>query len=118
MVKKIFIYYLPPFIWAIIIFILSSIAGHDYPAPFFNYSYLAHFVEFFILSFLILRAFCPSPKNIYLSLIIAALYALSDEVHQIFVAERSISLMDWLIDFLGVVAGLKVYLVNSKLQTK
>lgn len=105
MLRKFIFRYLPPIAWAIIIFILSSVPGSDYPPAFFDYSYLAHLIEFFILAFLVLRALGIKEKSVYLTLILGALYALSDEIHQTFVAERSISLMDWLIDFLGIVLG-------------
>lgn len=114
MLRKIIFKYLPPVVWAIVIFILSSIPGNDYPPVFFDYSYLAHLVEFFILALLILRALGVKEKNIYLILILGALYALLDEVHQTFVTERSISLMDWLIDFLGVVLGTKFGILYLK----
>ncbi len=119
--------YLPPFIWAGVIFILSSIPGSNYPPVLFNYSYLAHFFEFFILSILILRALGIQEKNIYFTLIIAVIYALSDEVHQMYIVDRSLSLIDWLVDFLAIIMGVKLWLFNqfdnfhlfnSKLHTK
>jgi len=116
MIKKIIFNYLPPILWAIVIFILSSVPGNDYPPVFFDYSYLAHFIEFFILAILILRALGIKEKKIYLSLAISAIYALSDELHQTFVVDRSVSVLDWLVDFLGIVTGLKlgIYLYFKK----
>jgi len=121
---KIFFKYLLPLTWMIFIFILSSIPGENYPEQVFNYSFLAHFVEFFILSILVLQAVklitSTWDKNIILSLIFCVLFALSDEIHQIFVANRSASLLDWLVDLFAILVGIKfyIYLLSLKLQTK
>jgi VanZ family protein len=37
----------------------------------------------------------------YVPIVFAALYGLSDEIHQYFVPERTFSLLDWLADCLG-----------------
>ena len=101
-------------LWAILIFILSSIPGSDYPEVVFNYSPIAHFVEFFVLTILVLRIFKLTPKNIFLTLLICSLYALSDEIHQIFVINRSANLMDWLIDIFAILTAIQFYLFKNK----
>ncbi len=107
--------FLPPIIWAVIIFILSSIPGNDYPKSVFNYSYIAHFLEFFVLAVLSLKAAGVNKnKQIYLTLICCGLYALSDELHQLFVINRSSSFLDWLVDFFGIILGIKFWMWLSK----
>ncbi len=101
--------YLPPVLWAILIFILSAIPGDNYPSNCFDYAPLAHFIEFGVLAILILRASGIKDKNIYWTLIISVLYAVSDEIHQMFVAGRSAGIFDWLIDFLGILVGIKFW---------
>ena len=113
MIKKIAFFYLPPILWAILIFILSAIPGDNYPPAVFNYSHIAHFIEFFILTILVLRAVGIKNKNIYLTLILCSLYALSDEIHQIFVINRSFSLLDWLVDLLAIILAIKCRLFKK-----
>jgi len=112
--NKIITRYLPPIVWAFLIFILSAIPGSDYPEAVFNYSPFAHFIEFFILTILVLRAVKLNNKNIWLVLIICSLYAISDEIHQIFVLNRSASLLDWLLDFLAIIIAIKFYLYKKQ----
>lgn len=72
----------------------------------------AHFTEYAILGFLCLGA-CLSTfkrKNFWISLAICVLYAISDEVHQIFVPGRAGRISDVLIDSLGTLAGLLIYI--------
>ncbi len=63
---------------------------------------LAHFMEYFILGILIYNY----DKNILKSIIICVLYAISDEVHQIFVPGREFQYSDVLIDSLGSLLGI------------
>ena len=105
---KIFKLWLPVFIWAGLIFYLSSIPSLKSD---FEYDFLlrkiAHVVEYFILTFLLLRAFKGSfeMNGFYLFLFPAALslcYAASDEFHQLFVPGRGGAIEDVLIDAVGV----------------
>ncbi len=82
-----------------------------------------HFVEYAVLSFLIARALHSSgrgarafhqdkpdtPKIPALVVIIAMLYALSDETHQLFVPGRAFQVIDLVVDFLGVLGGAYLY---------
>lgn len=52
-------------------------------------------------------------KAIVISLALAAVYAISDEVHQTFIAGRSGEVGDVLIDTLGALAGIGVVVVAS-----
>ncbi len=67
----------------------------------------AHMMEYFILAFLFYRALKGTfTLNFKLLIFIAAalslLYAVSDEVHQLFVVSRSGNIRDILIDFTGI----------------
>lgn len=67
----------------------------------------AHFLEFTGLAVLVYNALyqtCLKARP-FLSLIIASAYAVTDEIHQIFVADRVCSFWDWLTDSLGAAAG-------------
>lgn len=54
-----------------------------------------------------LRAFL-SEKQLF-SVLLAMLYALSDEIHQIFVPGRTFQVIDLVIDFLGILFGVFLY---------
>lgn len=66
---------------------------------------LAHFTEYFILGILIYNLIHSYNKKIYIAIIICVLYAISDEIHQLFVSGRSCQLLDILIDSIGSIAG-------------
>ena len=69
---------------------------------------LAHFSEFMILSILIfINVIEYRKKNIYLtSFALAVLYAVSDEIHQLFVENRYCSVYDTAIDAAGCLLGI------------
>lgn len=68
---------------------------------------LAHFTEYFILGVLILITFkLYNIKNIYFMILFCLLYAVSDEIHQLFIIGRSCSVIDMLIDTLGSTCGI------------
>jgi VanZ family protein len=76
----------------------------------------AHFVEYAILGFLIWRVVQSAAAlsghgpawHFRFALLLAALYAASDEAHQIFVPSREAAVRDVLIDTCGAGAGLAV----------
>ena len=61
----------------------------------------AHLAEYAVLGALLVRALRSAP----LALLAGSAYAITDEVHQVFVSGRQGSPLDWLIDTLGVAAG-------------
>ncbi len=102
------------------IFALSSLplTGGEPFLPFPNGGKLLHFMEFSLFFFLSWKA-VPARRRVLCSLLITALYAGSDEIHQIFVATRTASLLDWLADFAGgaAAASLTILLVRTSLFT-
>jgi len=123
-------FHLPVLLWAALIFLFSSFS-HPYqilpaawrifrPLPTLTDSSLTefigvvmHFLEFAILSALILRAITQNQKitrkQILLSILLSILYALSDEIHQLFVPERTFQLQDLLVDLLGTLTGVFLF---------
>lgn len=69
----------------------------------------AHFTEYLILGLLILNYLSyfnyQKKKTILLSLIICIIYAISDEVHQLFIDGRSAQFFDVLVDSVGSSCG-------------
>lgn len=117
-------------IWMSIIFILSSYNGNDsseqsgvivnFLANILNINNIellnliirkfAHFTEYSILGFLVMNLVKDyNKKYIIISIITCIIYAVSDEVHQLFVPGRSCQLMDVLIDSFGSIIGIYLY---------
>ena len=75
----------------------------------------AHFTEYAVLGLLMARAFRGSSREFLkrrwfaISLLLIAFYALSDEFHQSFVASRTASVFDSMIDTAGGLAALLWY---------
>ena len=74
----------------------------------------AHFIEYAVLGVLVWRTFRHDPAfrsytvghQFWLALLVAALYASTDEFHQKFVPSREPSVHDVMLDTCGAAAGL------------
>lgn len=73
----------------------------------------AHFFTYLLLGVLVLNGLKSSGvsgyKGIALTLLICILYAISDEVHQLFVQGRGGQVKDVLIDSFGAIMGIGIY---------
>ena len=114
-VKKQIIYWLPVYIYMILIFYFSSqsyiAVGGGVGKGIWFMSYIKHFIEYFILGILVYRGFFNSKfkkGTINLSLIFSGLYSISDEIHQYFVPGRNFSFFDLGADFFGVIIGIMI----------
>ena len=67
----------------------------------------AHGIEYFILGALVFNAMNAAIPSV----ILCAVYALSDEIHQISVPGRAFQIMDLFIDFIGIVFGVVVVMI-------
>ena len=73
---------------------------------------LGHWTEYFVLAVLILRALRNETgkrwelRHAALTLVFIFVYALSDELHQVFVPSRTASFGDVMIDVLGGICGI------------
>ena len=83
---------------------------------------LAHFTAFFFFGLFLLCAMLLTYSNKYsaikiilMSAIIALLYAISDEIHQMFVPERGPQVKDVLIDFSGSALSFFVVMITKKI---
>lgn len=77
----------------------------------------AHFLAYFILSCLLLVALTKSrvKKAPLMAFAIALLYAISDEIHQLFVSGRSCQLRDVGIDAVGAAAGILILIITARI---
>lgn len=67
---------------------------------------LAHITEYLILGILTYNVYKNYNKSICISILICFLYAISDEIHQIFIPGRSGQITDILIDTIGALLGI------------
>lgn len=95
------------FIVPILKFLMPSITHHQIVLVHELIRKLAHLTEYFILSLLLFRAFRAGSTEPHAlrwalwSILVVALYAASDEFHQMFVASRTPSIIDVGIDTFG-----------------
>lgn len=101
---------LPAIVFACVIFILSQIPGEMFPPNVFDLQdKLEHFVVYFIFGITLIVATATvntKRKRYSIILIVGMLYALLDEVHQLFVPGRFCDITDFLSDSLGIALSL------------
>ena len=124
MVKEVFLEKYPTISWtfvvliAISIFCISSLTFKGVGIP-GSMSYIYHFFIFFWFSFFLTMAM--SRKNISLAipaLFISLVYALSDEIHQLFVPGRFCSLGDFFVDSSAIILACFLYIITVKIRNK
>lgn len=102
---------------------LSSIPGTDLPKlniPFADKA--VHFSEFFVLGILMARAIFRSfpamsiLKAAIIAVMIAALYAALDEWHQAFIPGRTVDILDFAANFVGLNLGVCIYSFQERRQ--
>lgn len=108
---KFFKYHLPFVLWLIAIFIESSFPADAYPKiDIWSSDKLVHMCVYGLLTALCYISLIHQDKYSYLvknalifAVVISAVYGASDELHQLFVPNRSCEFWDWLSDFAGAV---------------
>lgn len=82
----------------------------------------AHFTAYFILGIFVLHFFTrfksSISKQIVLAFIFCVIYAISDEFHQLFVVGRSGEIRDVMIDTVGAVCGIWLYIFAHNYRNK
>lgn len=98
-----------------LIFVLSSIPSIEIPETHFLIPFLVHFAEFFILAVLLLWAANDgfrggvNPGAVMAAFLISALYAVVDELHQIYVPGRVPDMLDVAVDTFGAAVACIVF---------
>jgi VanZ family protein len=113
--------WIPAIIVCIVIFILSSIPGETIDNSGFGnatYQINAHFFLYFLLGIVLFKATKRLPKVF----LVGFLYSISDEIHQMFVPNRTFQIFDIVTDTAGILlAGVILwklyYLLPKKLKT-
>lgn len=106
------------FLYMGIIFFLSSIPGKDVPLLFPHSDKLLHLTEYGILGWLLRKALSFSSLKYpgILVVLIGTLYGLSDEIHQIFVPGRDMSIFDLTFDALGTVLAQALFIRSTNFK--
>jgi len=121
LIKSILVFWLPVVVWATIIFLFSSYptskTSHIYWQDFIVKK-AAHIVEYAIFTTLLYRAFINSgmrkKEAMVSSFIIAALYGISDEFHQMFTPGREPRARDVFFDATGSLIA--IYVIKNILD--
>ena len=104
-----FPYWVPTILWMGVIFFLSSLPELATPGRGILSDKVCHAGEYFILAFLILFALQRTTQisfstSFWITLAWGAIYGLSDEIHQLYVATRHFDFWDMAADVSGVAA--------------
>ena len=114
-VKILLLFWLPVVVWMSFIFRCSAIPGSNIPSLFAGQDILFHAGVYMILALLFSRALAGTKCAISPSLVLGwavlfcLLYGISDELHQLFVPNRSCDFFDILVDLSGAAAGSILY---------
>ena len=85
---------------------------------------MAHFSEFACLSFFMNNLFVAYKEKLMpvFAIALSFFYAITDEIHQIFIPGRACQFLDMMVDLAGIVSGMFVftilYLLTNKLINK
>lgn len=111
-------YWLPVLLWLGIIFYMSSITFVPGKPGLRLSDKLLHTIEFFVLSFLLFRAFYNSrwrKAAYWFAILLTILYGISDELHQTFTPGRVFDMYDMLFNSLGACLITVFAYINKKL---
>ncbi len=116
---------LPAIAWAAAIFIQSSMSYIDTPDLGFDaQDKLFHAIEYAILGFLLRRALVFQSTQFikertgWLTILIGGTYAISDEIHQLFVPGRSGEIADAIADIVGIILVVFVYFIIKQIRQR
>jgi len=104
--------------WAFVIFAFSAVPGSSVPG---RYGNLAHFTEYAILGVLLcaaLRTDRADGPSALTAVVLASLYAITDEFHQSFVPMRVPDVADWALDTAGALVGAYAVIVLVKIRSR
>ncbi|HSL89018.1 MAG TPA: VanZ family protein [Ignavibacteriaceae bacterium] len=109
--NKIYLVYLPLGVYWLTLFIATSIPTEYIPSVGVS-DKLNHFFAYLVLSVLLYLTFIFQEKAPFLreypatfTLLIGSVYGIIDELHQLLIPGRHAEVLDWIADFIGVIAG-------------
>ena len=118
--KKFMLIWGPVFLFAMFIFIMSSISSPGGNDPFPHFDKVAHFIVYGTFALLIFRGFSRtmgSNKFLLIAILTVLLtvgYGLSDELHQSFVPTRDSDIKDIAADGIGAMAAVTILYIHRR----
>jgi VanZ family protein len=105
--------------WMTLLFYLSHQPSLETPMLFPGQDKVFHAGVYGVLGILLLASMRRQAggyrlKQVYISVLIASLYGISDEIHQYFVPGRSTEVWDWLADTVGALVATSLLLWLSR----
>ncbi len=107
---------LPAILYSMLIYYLSSLPQSELPPIHITgFDKVLHFIEYSLYGMTLLLAYSRSKSSFILrnasliSIFTGLLYAVTDEIHQVYVVGRDCSFWDFSADALGVVFGIYVF---------
>ncbi|NIA23519.1 MAG: hypothetical protein GWP03_05115 [Proteobacteria bacterium] len=110
---------IPAYAWLVLIFAVSSIPHLRVTfSNIVSMDKIAHFSEYFIFGLMFKYGLYKNDgsrvKNIITVIVVTALFATLDEIHQLIVPGRTASVYDFIADFLGGAIFSQIYEIGVK----
>ena len=115
MTKSLITRWLPLILYCLLIYIQSAHPSPEELPSFKFMDKMLHFVAYGVMGILFYRAYLTlrirnqQQLLVFLSIVSASLYGVSDEIHQYFVPDRHAAFSDVIADILGAVCGVFLY---------
>jgi len=113
--------HLPWLLVMTLIIIESGISGDKFGPSFDSSDKISHFLIFGLLGWLLIRAVFKQ-KNTFIQqnyfwivLTVVAVFAISDEIHQLYTPGRYFEVFDWIADMSGAALFMYIYKVRNKI---
>lgn len=102
---------IPLITWCMILFILSSIPGSEYPQVDWQYADKAvHLLLYTVLGICAASCFLRRGFPVYVPIAFGLFFGITDEIHQAWVPLRSPSVGDIYADAIGVTLGVTIFM--------
>jgi VanZ family protein len=111
--------WLPPSLWALVIFLASELPGSAVPGRFSSLAHIVEYAIFGVLLFLAMRRSSALQRAMWTAFLIASAYGVTDELHQAFTPGRTPDPVDWSLDTIGAALGIVlVALLKERLAAR
>lgn len=119
--RLLLLFWLPVVLWMGFIFRCSAVPGSDIPSLFPNEDIVFHAGVYAFLAWLFSRALTRTnntvaPTLIGWAILFCLLYGISDELHQLFVPNRTCDMFDVYVDAAGATLGSILYYLWLRLN--
>ncbi len=108
--------WIAPAAWGVLIEVLTSWPSPPSLGAPAGSDVVAHVSLYAVFAFLVVRAAQPAkptPRSMILTLLALAIWAALDEAHQLLIAGRTASVVDWAADTLGVALGITIRWIRT-----